>query len=144
MPEGRVLRFQVDPKNPRIAAYLQDALHAGRLHLMVSSLYGTVRQSSSIPRFYSKEIELPELTPQLTAEVVLMPDTTIERLSNGYRIKFDTVAGQNYRVEYRDSWSSGNWLPTGSLRPGTGGVLFHDDITSVGTRFYRVSVSKTP
>lgn len=144
MPEGRVLRFQLDPKNPRIAAYLQDALDAGRLHLMVSSLYGTVRQSSSIPRFYSKEIGLPELTPQLTAEVVLMPDTSIERLPNGYRIKFDTVTGQNYRVEYRDNWSAGNWLPIGSLRPGTGGILLHDDITNVGTRFYRVSVSKTP
>ena len=144
MPEGRVLRFQLDPRNPRIAAYLQDALHAGRLHLMVSSLYGTQQQSSAIPRFYSQEIGLPELTPQLTAEVLVMPDTTIERLSNGYRIKFDTVTGQNYRVEYRDNWSAGTWLPTGSLAPGTGGVLFHDDITSVGARFYRVSVSKTP
>lgn len=144
MPEGRVLRFQLDPRNPRIAAYLQDALHAGRLHLMVSSLYGTQQQSSAIPRFYSKEIGLPELTPQLSAEVLVMPDTTIERLSNGYRIKFDTVTGQNYRVEYRDNWSTGNWLPTGSLTPGTGGILFHDDITSADARFYRVSVSKTP
>jgi hypothetical protein len=144
MPEGRVLYFQVDPKNPRIAAYLQDALHAGRLHLMVSSLYGTERESSSIPRFYSKEIGLPELMPQLSAEVLVMPDTTIEKLPNGYRIKFDTVSGQNYQVEYRDSLSAGTWLPTGSLRQGTGGIIPHDDATTVGHRFYRVSVSKSP
>jgi hypothetical protein len=147
MPEGRVLRFQVDPNNPRVAAYLQDALHAGRLHLMVSSLYGTQRQSSSIPRFYSKEIGLPELTPQLSAEVLVMPETTIARVPNGYRVHFDTVAGQNYQVERRDSLSTGNWLPVGEPRQGTGDLLDYTDTTagssSTGHRFYRVSVSKT-
>lgn len=148
MPEGRVLRFQVDPTNPRIAAYLQDALHAGRLHLMVSSLYGTERDSPSIPRFYSKEIGLPELTPQLAAEVLVMPDTTIEKVANGYRVHFDTVSGQNYQVEYRNSFSTGTWLPIGDLLQGTGGLLHHTDTTAgsspTGHRFYRVSVSKSP
>lgn len=148
MPEGRVLRFQVDPKNTRIAAYLQDALDSGRLHLMVSSLYGTERQSPSIPRFYSKEIGLPELTPQLTAEVLVMPDTTIEKVANGYRVHFDTISGQTYQVEYRDSWSTGGWLRQGSPRQGTGQNLTHEDTTAgsspTGNRFYRVSVSKTP
>jgi hypothetical protein len=82
--------------------------------------------------------------PQLSAEVLVMPDTTIEKLPNGYRIKFDTVSGQNYQVEYRDSLSAGTWLPTGSLRQGTGGIIPHDDATTVGHRFYRVSVSKSP
>lgn len=144
MPEGRVLRFRVDTTDPSVAAYLQDALNAGRLHLMVSSLYGTQRQSSSIPRFYSKEIGLPELAPQLSARVLLLPDTTIEKTSTGYRVSFDTIAGQNYQVEYRDSLS-GAWIPMGSLRQGTGGILFHEDTTAgsspAGRRFYRVSVS---
>jgi hypothetical protein len=147
MPEGRVLRFQVDPNNPRVAAYLQDALHAGRLHLMVSSLYGTQRESLSIPRFYSKEIGLTELTPQLSAEVLVMPETTIARVPNGYRVHFDTVAGQSYQVERRDSLSTGNWLPVGEPRQGTGDLLDYTDTTagssSTGHRFYRVSVSKT-
>jgi hypothetical protein len=144
--EGRVVRFQVIPSNPFITAYLQDAFNAGKLHLMVSSLYGTTQQSSAIPRFYSKEIEteIPAVIPRLTAQVLVMPETTIEKISGGFRINFDTISGQNYQVQYRDSLSTGSWLPMGSLRQGTGGVLFHNDTTPVGNRFYRVTVSKTP
>jgi hypothetical protein len=142
MPEGRVLRFQVTPTNPFISAYLQEAFHAGRLHLMVSSLYGTVQESSSIPRFYSKDMGIPALVPQLTAQVLVMPDTTIEKIAGGFRVQFDTVSGQNYQVQYRDSFSTGSWLSMGSLRQGTGGILSHTDTTTVGSRFYRVSVSK--
>jgi len=142
MPEGRVLRFQVDPANPLVAAYLQDALNAGRLHLMVSSLYGTTERSSSIPRFYSKDIGVEALSPQLEAEVLVMPTTTLEKTTGGFRVSFDTVTGQSYQVQYRDSLTTGSWLPLGNLRAGNGEALFHDDITTAASKFYRVSVTK--
>jgi hypothetical protein len=87
---------------------------------------------------------IPALVPQLTAQVLVMPDKTIEKVAGGFRIQFDTVSGQNYQVQYRDSLSSGSWQPMGSLRLGTGGILSHTDTTTVGSRFYRVTVSKTP
>ena len=142
MPEGRVLRFQVNTSNPAVAAYLQESLNAGRLHLMVSSLYGTTERSSSIPKFYTKDVGFPALSPQLEAEVLLMPTTAIEKISGGFRVNFDTVVGQSYQVQYRDSLTSGSWLPLGTLRAGTGGLLSHDDSTTAMSRFYRVSVSK--
>jgi hypothetical protein len=142
MPEGRVLRFQVYPTNPFIAAYLQDGLNAGRLHLMVSSLYDTVQESPSIPGFYSMDIGFPELAPQLQAVVLVMPTPTIEKISGGFRVNFNTVVGQSYQVQYRDSLTSGSWLPLGSLRAGSGSVLSHTDSTTTASRFYRVSVSK--
>jgi hypothetical protein len=85
---------------------------------------------------------IPALVPQLTAQVLVMPDTTIEKIAGGFRVQFDTVSGQNYQVQYRDSFSTGSWLSMGSLRQGTGGILSHTDTTTVGSRFYRVSVSK--
>jgi hypothetical protein len=144
MPEGRVLRFQVDTSKPFIAAYLQDALNAGRLHLMVSSLYDAQQQNGSVPRFYSLDIGVPQLAPQLTAVVLVMPATTIEKITGGFRVNFDTVVGQSYQVQYRDSLTSGNWLPLGGPRAGTGGILSQNDSTTAMSRFYRVSVSKNP
>lgn len=147
VPEGRVLRFQVDLTNPHIIAYLQDSLDAGRLHLMVGSLYGTTQDSTDIPRFYTRDHDPLigyYLGPQLEAEVLLMPSAAVSRLGASYRVSFDTVAGQSYQVEYRDSLTAGDWLPTGTRRSGTGGTLTHDDTPPAGvtSRFYRVAVSK--
>lgn len=147
VPEGRVFRFQVDLSNPHAVAYLQESLNAGRLHLMVSSLYGTAQQSTDIPRFYTKDHD-PEigyyLGPQLEAEVLLMPSTVFSRNGGTYRVSFDTVTGQNYQVQYSDNLTSGEWLPLGALRSGTGGTLNHEDTPPAGVpnRFYRVAVSK--
>lgn len=156
VPEGRVFRFQVDLSNPHIVAYLQDSLNEGRLHLMVSSLYGTAQQSTDIPRFYTKDFNDPlsenyeplidyYLGPQLEAEVLLMPSTGVSRHGGTYRVSFDTVTGQNYQVEYRDSLTAGDWLPLGPSRNGTGATINHEDTppSHVGSRFYRVAVSKT-
>lgn len=149
VPEGSVLRFRLNLADPKIVAYLQDGLNAGRLHLMVSSLYGTTQQSTDIPRFYTKDHDPGigyYLGPQLQAEVVLMPSTQIIRNGGSNRISYDTVTGQIYQVQYRDSLGSGDWLPTGSPRNGTGGTLTHDDTPapSVNSRFYRVAVSRIP
>lgn len=149
VPEGRVFRFQVDLSNERTIAYLQDALQAGRLHLMISSLYGTSQESQDIPKFYTKDFKDPAipyyLGPQLEAEVLLMPSTAVTPTTGGFRIAFDTVAGQTYQIEYRDSFHSGDWHPLDNYRQGTGGTLMHDDLLpdGVSTRFYRVAVSKT-
>ena len=149
VPEGRVFRFQVDLSNERTIAYLQDALQAGRLHLMISSLYGTSLESQDIPKFYTKDFKDPAipyyLGPQLEAEVLLMPSTVVTPTTGGFRIAFDTVAGQTYQIEYRDSFHSGDWHPLDNYRQGTGGTLMHDDLLpdGVSTRFYRVAVSKT-
>lgn len=149
VPEGSVFRFHVNLADPKIVAYLQDGLNAGRLHLMVSSLYGTTQQSTDIPRFYTKDHDPGigyYLGPRLQAEVVLMPSTQIIRNGASNRITYDTVIGQSYQVQYRDSLGSGEWLPIGSLRNGTGGTLTHDDTPapSVNSRFYRVAVSRVP
>ena len=147
VPEGSVFRFRVNLADPKIVAYLQDGLNAGRLHFMVSSLYGTTQQSTDIPRFYTKDHDPGigyYLGPQLKAEVVLMPSTQIARIGGSNRISYDTVTGQRYQVQYRDNFSSGDWVPTGSLRNGTGGTLTHDDTPAPGvnSRFYRVVVSQ--
>jgi hypothetical protein len=148
VPEGRVFRFRVDPADANIAAYLQDGLNAGRLHLMVSSLFGTSRESIDIPKFYTTDFSDPDLSyylgPQLEAEVVLLPSTTVSRHGSAYRLSFDTVIGQSYQVEYWDGLTSGKWLPLGSPRTGNGETLTHDDAPPAGvsSRFYRVAVSQ--
>ncbi len=146
--DGRVFRFQADLDNPRIMSYLQESLNAGRLHLMVSSLYGTAQRGVVFPRFYTKDFNDPDidyyLGPQLLLDVLLTPTTSVTRVGSSYRLSFDTVTGQNYQVEYRDSLTSGDWLPLGDPRSGTGATLNHDDTPpdGVGSRFYRVAVSK--
>jgi hypothetical protein len=148
VPEGRVFRFRVEATDANIAAYLQDGLNAGRLHLMVSSLFGTSQESTDIPKFYTKDFSDPGISyylgPRLEAEVVLLPSTTVSRHGSAYRLSFDTVNGQSYQVEYWDGLNSSAWLPLGSPRPGNGETLTHDDAPPAGvsSRFYRVAVSK--
>lgn len=148
VPEGRVFRFRVDLTNPRIVAYLQESLHAGRLHLMVSSLFGTSQQSTDIPRFYTKDHDPGigyYLGPQLEAEVLLMPATSVSRISGGFRVSFETVPDQRYQLEHCANPGAGDWQPLGEARDGTGEVLFHDDIIPAGVtaRFYRVAVTRS-
>lgn len=146
--DGRVFRFKADLDNPRILSYLQESLDAGRLHLMVSSLYGTAQRGVVFPRFYTKDFNDPDidyyLGPQLLIDVLVTPPTSVTRIGSSYRVSFDTVTGQNYQVEYRDSLTSGDWLPLGASRSGTGATLNHDDTPPIGlgSRFYRVAVSK--
>jgi hypothetical protein len=150
VPEGRVFRFQVDAANPHINAYLRDGLDAGRLHLMVSSLYDTVERGTSFPRFYTKDNaeHLPAsgiyLAPQVVADVLVMPAPAITRIGSGFRVSFDTIAGQNYQLEYRDNLGPGDWLPLGDPLAGDGHSRSVEDTTAQGkpARFYRVAISK--
>lgn len=146
--DGRVFRFQADLENPRILSYLQESLDAGRLHLMVSALYGTAQRGVVFPRFYTKDFSDPDIAyylgPQLLLEVLVTPTPAVVRSGSGYRVSFDTVSGQTYQVEFRDSLVSGEWLPLGPPHSGTGETLGQDDTPPLGVtaRFYRVAVSK--
>jgi len=148
VPEGSVFRFDVNLSNPHITAYLQDSLNAGRLHLMVSSLYGTSQASPDIPKFYTREIGdgYDYLKPQLKADILVVPAPAIEKTTAGFRISYDTVSGQSYQVQYTDRLSPPSWQPAGVLHSGTGSVLSHEDAnagqSTNGSRFYRVLVTK--
>jgi len=145
VPEGRVLRFRVNLNDPNIVSYLQDSLDAGRLHLMVSSLLETSQGSSEIPRFYTKDNVLDvNLSPQIEAEVILLPLVSLSPTLHGRRIQFDTLAGQSYQIEYRDSLTSGDWQPLGTILQGTGETLTYEDTSVMGpSRFYRIAVRKS-
>jgi hypothetical protein len=144
VPEGRVFRFRVDLTNPHVVSYLQDSLNAGRLHLMVSSLFGTTQGSSDIPRFYTKDNGFDvNLSPQIEAEIILLPAISISSITDGKRIQFDTIAGQIYQIEYRDNLSTGQWQPLGPTHQGNGETLTYEDKAAhVPSRFYRLAVHK--
>jgi hypothetical protein len=154
--EGRVLRFNLNVSNPRIRQYLQEGLHAGRLHLMISSLMGTFRGSTDVPKFYTKESTLHDpdvgsyLAAQLYGEVILssagappVPRVSVSRPnSSTFRVSFETQTGYQYLVQSRDSLASGNWTPKSLAYVGNGQVqAFDDSDVNPAKRFYRVAVT---
>ena len=157
VPEGTVLRFQLNLTDPRVRTYVQEGLHAGRIHLMVSSLYNATQQSSDIPKFYTKESDfhIPSagiyLAPRLYAEVTLasvgtppIPKVSISRLNpSGFRVSFETQTGFQYLVESRDSLAFGNWSAKSTTFTGNGGTQSFDDTEAnpPASRFYRVAVT---
>lgn len=157
VPEGTVLRFRVNLADSKIRSYVQEGLNAGRLHLMVSSLYNATQQTSDIPKFYTKDSSLHVpldgiyLAPRLYAEVTLvsagtppLPRVSVSQLSpSGFRVSFDTQTGYQYVVESRDSLASGNWIAKSTTFTGNGGTQFFDDTETnlPARRFYRVAVS---
>lgn len=157
VPEGTVFRFQLNLTDPKVRTYVQEGLHAGRIHLMVSSLYNATQQSSDIPKFYTKEsgFHIPSagiyLAPRLYAEVTLasagappVPKVSVSRLnSSGFRVSFETQSDYRYVVESRDSLTSGNWTAKSTTFTGNGGTQFFDDTEAnlPTRRFYRVAVT---
>jgi hypothetical protein len=155
--EGRVLRFTLNVSNPRIRQYLQEGLNAGRLHLMISSLMGTFRGSTDVPKFYTKESTLHDpdagsyLAAQLYGEVILssvgappVPKVSVSRPnSSTFRVSFETQTGYRYVVESRDSLASGNWIAKSTTFTGSGGTQNFDDTEAnpPARRFYRVDVT---
>ena len=157
VPEGTVLRFSINLADPQVRAYVQSGLHAGRLHLMVSSLYNAVQQGSDIPKFYTKESDFHDptggvyLAPRMYAEVTLAttgtpPTPAVSLLrpdSSTYRVSFETQAGYLYVVESRDSLGYGAWSPKTQPIAGNGQTQIFDDseVSPAGRRFYRVAVT---
>jgi len=161
VPEGTVFRFQLNLSDPKVRTYVQEGLHAGRIHLMVSSLYNASQQSSDIPKFYTKESDfhIPSsgiyLAPRLYAEVSLapagippVPKVSVSRLNpSGIRVSFETQTGYRYVVESRDSLASGSWTAKSSTFTGNGATQLFDDTEAnpPARRFYRVAVrANTP
>lgn len=155
VPEGTVLRFSINLLDPKIRTYFQEGLNAGRLHLMVSSLYNAVQQGSDIPRFYTMEsiFHSPArgvyLAPRLYGEVSLAAIPPVPKISvshlipSGFRVSFDTETGYRYVVQTRDSLGSGNWTAKGETFTGNGQTQFLDDTEAnlPARRFYRVAVT---
>jgi hypothetical protein len=152
--EGRVLRFDLNISSPKIREYLQEGLNAGRIHLMISSLYGAVQEDSNgILKFYTKDTSpiLGEaLAPRLQAEVILssagappVPKVSVSRPnSSTFRVSFETQTGYQYVVQSRDSLASGNWTPKSQAYVGNGQVqAFDDSDVNPARRFYRVAVT---
>lgn len=55
IPLGTPITFDIDVAHPTIQAYLQGALDAGRLMLVISSLTFVEQQAGSFPTFFAKE-----------------------------------------------------------------------------------------
>lgn len=73
------------------------------------------------------------------------PSVTAFGFNNGVpRISFTTVAGQHYRVEYKNNLTDASWTPVASAQnvPGTGSVIQVSDpdpnVGNLPRRFYRV------
>lgn len=80
----------------------------------------------------SEEIvyEAPRVNPKLQVSVVA--DTVT--------LKFSTISGLTYAVEYKNSLDEPDWKPL-TLLTGTDGVVTHSETNSgASTRFYRVGV----
>lgn len=69
--------------------------------------------------------------------VVLGPVTNF--ISPAVEIHFDSVAGNQYQLEYSANAGETNWVPLGEVVTGTGGVLsLFDSTRTVTGRLYRV------
>ena len=57
-------------------------------------------------------------------------------------LRWPTISGRTYRVEYRDSWTTGQWavLPPVIIGNGSLFTLMDQIVTNVPQRFYRISV----
>ena len=157
VPEGTVFRFRINLADPKVRGYVQEGLNAGRIHLMVSSLYNATQQSSDVPKFYTKDssLHVPSegiyLAPRLYAEVTLasagtlpIPKVSVSRINpSGFRVSFETQAGYQYVVQSRDSLASGYWSARSTTITGNGGTQNFDDTETnlPASRFYRVAIT---
>ncbi len=61
VPEGSVMRFQLDLTRPGVQAYLKEGLRQGRVWFSVSSLTLVQQQAGAFPAFYARENALVQL-----------------------------------------------------------------------------------
>jgi len=157
VPMDAVFSFAINLTDPLIKSYIQDGLHAGRLHFMLTSLYPALQQVSNVPSFHTKEsyyhrhADYPNLylAAQLEAVVTVStnstsshkPELAISRLSNSsFRISFSSLSGFRYQLEFKNSLGDAEWTTLGDILNGDGSVLSFDDVTAAGrgSRFYRI------
>ena len=59
----------------------------------------------------------------------------------GARLRFPSVAGKRYRVEFRDDLAAGSWHPLTNGLPGTGSAIeLTDPAAATPQRFYRIAL----
>ena len=65
---------------------------------------------------------------------------SIQRVGNDIQLRFPSIVGATYRVDYCSSLTTANWQPLLNSIPGTGNVIVTTDAGGVGAgkRFYRV------
>lgn len=101
--------------------------------------------SFSVPGRYKLIVSIDDGV-HATAYDVIIIDTTIKvdviRSGNNMRIRFGTVAGQNYRVERNTTPGTTGWATLAASVAGTGSPveIIHTNALLEGQQFYRVSV----
>lgn len=100
VPVDAVMIFTIDLSDPSIRAYVQQGLHAGRLHFMISSLYEAQQEVVRVPSFHTKEAlfhrheDYPNLylAPQLEANVTIGsasdPDSDQDGLPDSWELQY--------------------------------------------------------
>lgn len=164
VPFESVVEFALDLSSPAVQNYLQEALNAGRLQFMVTSLLGysygdDEGAAGGFPSFYTKENIFHDpangffLAAQLEGDVSVSapsahrPIVTISQsASSGIRVTFTSEVGFSYLVQSRDSLAEGAWSNTSASLNGTGSTLEYMDAPAAGTRqrFYRVVSTRLP
>lgn len=79
-------------------------------------------------------------TQTFTVTVYLPPQLKSAGISgNQFTISWQTIAGQNYQIEYKDDLNDPSWTPIGNPISGTGGlVTVTNSLTSPTQRFFRI------
>ena len=72
---------------------------------------------------------------------VNFPITVVDKFNaDSCRLKWDTIRGQNYQVQYKTDLSDPTWLPIETLNATTTTITWtNTGLTGVGQRFYRVA-----
>lgn len=157
VPFDSVVTFELDASRPEIRSYVQQGLHRGRLHFMISSLKeytydggGGAPSGGGFPSFYTKENfnHSPTngifLAARLSGEVAVKPQVAVSRLSSSaFRLSFPTLPGHQYQPRHRPSLGSTTRTLLGGPIVGDGTIKTVDDTVPAGTacRFYDLEVT---
>ncbi|MEO6035418.1 MAG: hypothetical protein ABIQ35_09205, partial [Verrucomicrobiota bacterium] len=87
----------------------------------------------------------PPLSGETTFLVIVKPAPQFEPIqlngSGKLTIRFNTLSGQSYQVQYKDDLAEPDWTAMGATISGTGGILTIQGIlTGQRERFYRLVV----
>jgi hypothetical protein len=101
------------------------------------------RFDSFMMRFDSANIPTDLLTVnEFKVEVLPLnfPITTVDKLDvDSTRLKLDTIAGQNYQIEYKNNVGDASWTPIQTVTATTTTLTWtNTGLTGIGQRFYRV------
>jgi hypothetical protein len=82
------------------------------------------------------------IAKQFKAEVLSLnfPITVVDKInSNSARLKWNTVAGQNYQIQYKANLGDPAWTPIETVTATTTTLTWtNTGLTGIGERIYRV------